>query len=61
MASSNFNFEDLSPKSRLMMKYIKKLEAKMERLEGVMESMKLDSHGVMSWYDGMGLPCKFET
>ncbi|RDX85165.1 hypothetical protein CR513_33682, partial [Mucuna pruriens] len=44
MASSSFNLEDLSPKSRLMMEYMKKLKAKMEKLEGGMESMKIDSH-----------------
>ncbi|RDY01301.1 hypothetical protein CR513_15389, partial [Mucuna pruriens] len=32
MASSNFNMEDLSPKSKLM-EYLKKLEEKIEKLE----------------------------
>ncbi|RDX85595.1 hypothetical protein CR513_33198, partial [Mucuna pruriens] len=48
MANSSFNIEDLSPKSRLMMKYMKKLEAKMEKLEGGLEFMKLDSHNNIS-------------
>ncbi|RDX84888.1 hypothetical protein CR513_33996, partial [Mucuna pruriens] len=44
MASSSFNLQDLSPKSMLMMKYMKKLEAKIEKLEGGLESMTLDFH-----------------
>ncbi|RDY10874.1 hypothetical protein CR513_04547, partial [Mucuna pruriens] len=35
--------EDLSPKSKLMMEYMKKLEEKIENLEGVMITMKLVS------------------
>ncbi|RDY05947.1 hypothetical protein CR513_10147, partial [Mucuna pruriens] len=34
MASSSFNMKDLSPKSKLMMKYLKKLEEKIENLGG---------------------------
>ncbi|RDX94054.1 hypothetical protein CR513_23608, partial [Mucuna pruriens] len=46
MASSSFHLKDLSPKARLMMEYMKKLEEKIEKLEGGLESIKLDSHSV---------------
>ncbi|RDX82314.1 hypothetical protein CR513_36914, partial [Mucuna pruriens] len=48
MASSSFNIKDLSPKSRMMMKYTKKLEDKIEKLGGGLESMRINSHGVNS-------------
>ncbi|RDX90946.1 hypothetical protein CR513_27136, partial [Mucuna pruriens] len=34
MASSSFNMEDLSPKSKVMMEYMKKLEKEIEKLGG---------------------------
>ncbi|RDX70230.1 hypothetical protein CR513_50548, partial [Mucuna pruriens] len=46
MASSNFNMEDLSPKSKMMMEYMKKLKEKIEKLSGGLESMRIDSHNV---------------
>ncbi|RDX95893.1 hypothetical protein CR513_21519, partial [Mucuna pruriens] len=46
MASSSFNMEDLSPKSKLMMEYMKKLKEKIEKLEGGLESMRIDCHSV---------------
>ncbi|RDY00764.1 hypothetical protein CR513_16014, partial [Mucuna pruriens] len=40
MASSSFNLEDLSPKSHIMMEYMKKLEEKLGILEDGLESIK---------------------
>ncbi|RDX85959.1 hypothetical protein CR513_32766, partial [Mucuna pruriens] len=46
MMSSSFNLEDLSPRSRLMVEYMKKLEAKMKKLERGLEFVKLDLYSV---------------
>ncbi|RDY04013.1 hypothetical protein CR513_12323, partial [Mucuna pruriens] len=40
------NLEDLSPKSCIMMEYMKKLEEKVRKLEDGLESIKIDLHNV---------------
>ncbi|RDY02742.1 hypothetical protein CR513_13761, partial [Mucuna pruriens] len=72
MASSSLNLEDLSHKTHMKMKYMKKLEAKLDKLEGGLESMRIDSHSVnakihswdslkgyiLIWWNKISLQCR---
>ncbi|RDY14379.1 hypothetical protein CR513_00563, partial [Mucuna pruriens] len=46
MVSSSIDVENLSPKSRMMMKYMKNLEGKIEKLGGGLELMRIGTQNV---------------
>ncbi|RDX85145.1 hypothetical protein CR513_33702, partial [Mucuna pruriens] len=46
MGISTINMENLSPKTKMMMEYMKKLEEKIDILGGGLESIKLDTQSV---------------